>query len=208
MAEIKTPLDLYTELFKPFADEVKSEQSMGKKGKITFVEWYHYIARAWKTFPEGFSTEITKLATIGDNFVMVVRVIDNQTGIYHEATGSAFAGKDKSNFGGANAEAESQALRRAFAKFGLGLEMYMDAEDFDQADPTQKEAVTNATKGQIARMKQLVGACKEAGKLKDFVGELREKVESVRDKELHTDFAIDMLENKMREEGIDIPDPS
>lgn len=229
MSQIKTPLDLYKALFVAFPDEVKSTQRMGGKGTITFVEWYHYIARAWVDFPEGFSTEVRNIYATGgvvqkldkegkrieDRYVddrqliMVMRVTDNATGIYHEGTGSAPLSKPKSNFGGCNAEAEAQALKRAFAKFGLGLEMYMDAEDVEQADP-DAEPRTEPTAEQLQRMKQLVAACEgeDNSVIDSLIDNERNAVKAVNDKKWRIGLAIEALEDAMKKEGIEVPDPS
>jgi recombination DNA repair RAD52 pathway protein len=216
VSQIHTPLDLYKVLFEPFPDAVKSQQSMGGKGKITFVEWYHYISRAWREFPEGFSTEIRNVYAVGNSnpetaqLIMVVRVTDAATGLHQEGSGSAPLTKPKKNYGGCNAEAEAQALKRAFAKFGLGLEMYMDEEDKAQADP-DAEPITEPTIEQIQRMKQLVQLCQEAEdneRLVDLIALERKAVSEVNDKKWRIGMAIELLEDAMKKEGIGVPDPS
>lgn len=229
MAEINTPLDLYKVLFEPFPTDVKETQSMGGKGRITYVEWYHYIARAWKDFPGGFSTEVRNVYATGGvvrrlnkdgtfegekyvddrQLIMVVRVTDNATGIYQEGTGSAPLSKPKSNFGGCNAEAEAQALKRAFAKFGLGLEMYMDSQDVEQADPDAEQR-TEPEPEQLQRMKQLVAACegKDNSTIDSLIDAERNAVKAVKDKKFRVGLAIEVLEEAMKKEGIEIPDPS
>lgn len=192
-------LKLFEKLFKPFDDSVKSTQTMGKKGAITFVEWYHYIARAAKEFPEGFSTEIRKAFEVGGQLVLIIRVTDLATGAFQEATGSAPVDKQKANYGGASAEAESQALRRAFAKFGLGLEMYMDAEDKVQAvEPT------NADPDDIARLKQLAEATDNKN-IQKAIQAARESVGKAIDKAFAADLAVEMVEKAFADEKVDLP---
>lgn len=126
-------LDLFGRLFIPFDDDKKKTKRI-KGQEITFVEWVQYIIRAHKDFTGGFSTEVRDITEIasgdGAHIIMTVRVTDIASGMYHESTGMAPATKDKATWGGAAAEAESQALRRAFAHFGLGLEMYLDDDEF------------------------------------------------------------------------------
>jgi len=210
---------LFGVLSKPFADEVKATKKI-QGNEHTFVEWYHYIARGWREFPEGFSSEIRSVTEIGKvwgedegdmvskvrddrQLLMVVRVTDMQTGIYHEATGTAPIRKEKAMFGGAAAEAESQALRRAFAKFGMGLEMYMDEEDKEQAG-----IIKPATPEQVARMKQLVKACGKHKDLKAIIESLRGNVNEALDKEFATDLAITSLEGEMANYELEVPDPT
>ena len=130
-----------------------------------------------------------------------MRVTDKATGLYHEATGSAYAEKEKKAFGGANAEAESQALRRAFAKFGLGLEMYMDSQDKEQV------AGTEPTKAQVARIKVLVGACGDDEELGATLAQLRKDVKGAIDKEFTMELATGILVKEMKRKGIDVQDP-
>jgi hypothetical protein len=124
--------ELFDRLFVPFPDEVKITKKMGKKGNITFVEWFEYVARAHTEFPQGYSKSVTMCKQVGDEMVVCVRISDNATGHFQDALGSAPADKDKDNYGGAIAEAEAQALKRAFANWGLGLEMYMEDDQFDR----------------------------------------------------------------------------
>lgn len=203
-----TALEMYKTLFVPFPDEVKSEQSMGKKGRITFVEWYHYIARAWKEFPEGFTKEVTKLAVSGDYLLCVVRITDKATGLYMESTGSAPVSKGSENFGGAAAESEHQATKRAFAHFGLGLEMYMDEEDKAQADP-DAETPTKPTGAQLDRIKQLISLAPEDNeKLQGMISQSREDVKKAVDKQFRAALTIEMLEGELAALEVEVPDPS
>ncbi len=226
MSAIKTPLDLYRVLFEPFPDDVKETQQMGGKGRITYVEWYHYIARAWKEFPKGFSKEIRKIVGIGTvrpnptgdgteiddrQIIITVRITDEATMNFMESTGSADASKKSSNYGGCSVEAEHQATKRAFAHFGLGLEMYMDTEDMEQADPDAEppQPKTEPEPEQLQRMKQLVKACEGAGKeMADIINTERKAVKSVRDKKWRIILAIEVLEDAMKKEGLEVPDPS
>lgn len=214
------PVELFRKLFEPFADSMKATKKI-KGQQITFVEWYHYITRAWDTFPEGFHTRIVSVNEIGKvwgskdekggekvtddrQLLLVVEVEDHLSGIKHQATGTAPVRKDKAMYGGAAAEAESQALRRAFAKFGLGLEMYMDEEE-------KEERTTPASKAQINRMRQLVSLIPEDktyDPLREVLETEREAVSQALDKEFRTGLAIEILERAMLEAGLDVPDPS
>jgi len=135
---VKT-LKTFKRLFEPFSDDLKKE----KDGFGTFVEWHQYVLRGHREFPEGYSKSISNITNAHgqtwdkkkkamvdvSTLIVTVRITCNQTGAYQEALGSADAGK--TSWGGAVAEAESQAMRRAFANWGLGLEMYLDDNQFD-----------------------------------------------------------------------------
>jgi len=244
MTQINTARELFETLFVPFPDDLKTTKRMGGKGTITFVEWYHYTARAWKQFPKGFSKEIRKIVGIGSvrpnpafriksvpsgpikpalglesdqlppeiddrQVIIVVRITDEATGNFQESTGSADASKGSGNYGGCSVEAEHQATKRAFAHFGLGLEMYMDEEDREQVE--DDEAPTKASQDQINRMVQLIGLVpdtEETADLTDFIGKLRAEVSNATDKAFHTGMAIDAMEARLTIEGIDLPDPT
>ena len=225
MSTIETPLDLFNRLFEPFDPSLKKTKRQGGQS-ITFVEWTSYIARAWNEFPEGFSTEIRKVAGCGTiwtdddgevvddrQVVVVVRVTDNATGIYQEATGAAPASKDKSTWGGALPEAESQALRRAFAKFGLGLEMYLDDDTFNtfagspEPDEEEEEGVTEMTESQIARLRGLAIVLEEHGH-EDVIDGAREAIAEARDQKAKAGVVIRKIKEFLDEEGLGWEDPS
>jgi hypothetical protein len=133
---------LFNTLFKPFGRAVK--QTSDAPGSPTFVSWIHYVVRGWNQFPEGYSKTITQVQQITgrawnkkakeweptSTLIVGVRIMDKASGCVQEALGSADSGKQA--WGGAIAEAESQAFRRAMANFGMGLEMYMDEDEFNR----------------------------------------------------------------------------
>jgi hypothetical protein len=130
-------VELFNTLFKPFANAVK--QQTDAPGSPTFVSWIHYVVRGWNQFPKGYSKEITHIQQITgvdkkgnrvDTLIVGVRITDEESLVSQTALGSADCGK--TSWGGAVAEAESQAFRRAMANFGMGLEMYMDEDEFNR----------------------------------------------------------------------------
>jgi hypothetical protein len=173
---------LFQDLFVPFSDEVKQSKTQGGQ-KVTFVSWIHYVVRAWETFPLGYSKDV-RVNEVGGQLVVTVRITDNDSGAYQEALGAAPA--DKTSWGGAMAEAESQAFRRAMANFGLGLEMYMDDEEFSRVQGAvaskEKKAAADpenvATPRQMECLRQLGTMLDDIGKDDADVAELvREKRE-------------------------------
>jgi hypothetical protein len=144
---------LFEDLFKPFPDAVKETKTV-QGTKATYVSWIHYVARAHNTFPEGYSKSLVVNNVRGfqydkktgaevevNTLVVTCRITDNRSGAYQEALGSADAGK--TSWGGAVTEAESQAMRRAFANWGLGLEMYMDDAEFERTVGARNAAEGN-----------------------------------------------------------------
>lgn len=118
-----------SDLRKPFPPEKevsKPTYVKGKKtGEVTAVPWHEYVSRLNSiATPQGWSSRITHVIESAGNLMMVVEV--EVGGAVHAGTGSASA--DKEAWGGAHAEAYSQAFRRACAHHGLGLYMYKDEE--------------------------------------------------------------------------------
>lgn len=124
--------ELFESLFEPFPNEVKQTKTQGGQS-ITFVSWIHYVIRAWNTFPEGYSKDV-RVTEVGGQLIVTVRITDRKSGCYQEALGAAPA--EKKSWGGAMAEAESQAFRRAMANWGLGLEMYLDDDEWERVART------------------------------------------------------------------------
>jgi hypothetical protein len=132
---------LFERLFEPFPDEVVKERK--QQGQtLTYAEWYVYVARANKEMaPLGFSSEIRSLQVAGEYLYCVVRITDHNTSRHHDGLGLAPVGKSKAKgFGGAGPEAYSQALRRAFAMFGMGLSWYMDEGDIEWTLSEEEDA--------------------------------------------------------------------
>lgn len=228
MSTISTPKDLFDRLFVPFDDDLKATKD--KSGKtITFVEWTSYIARAWEDFPKGFSTQVVSVHEIGERYtdadgeeqddrqvVVVVRVIDNATLISHDATGAAPVSKTKAVWGGALPEAESQALRRAFAHFGLGLEMYLDEDTYwrfaspapdEEPEDDGDDEVVPPTEAQVERMNQIISILEaQDDDYSAWVEQARDKVAEARDRKQVTGLVIRKLKQAMEEEGIEIPE--
>lgn len=230
-------LDLYQALFEPFDDNLKETKRQGGQ-TITFVGWPAYIDRAHKTFEQGFSYEIRSVTTIGSLYkahdddgeeievddrqiVVVARVTDKQSGCYQEATGAAPVAKTKQVWGGALPEAESQALRRAFAKWGLGLEMYLDDDTFntfadwhdadepeededpeDEEDEEEEDDVVPMTEDQVRRMQNLV-AVLEDNELGHIADAAREKIADAKDQKKVAGLVIRKTKDYLEKEGIE-----
>ncbi len=222
-----TPKDLFDRLYRPFDEKLKQTKRQGG-ATITFVPWPNYIGRAWQDFTEGFSTEVRSVHTVGALYkatneetgepeeiddrqvVVVVRITDRYSGIYHEATGAAPASKDKATWGGAMPEAESQALRRAFAKFGLGLEMYLNDDEFEafasepEPEPEEEDDSLGAaiTESQVARLRGLGVVLAEHG-LEDEIEAARVAVAAAANQKAVAGVEIRRLKALLEKEGIE-----
>jgi hypothetical protein len=115
--------DIIRDLSKPVNPaRLKQRQQGGKT--LTYCPWYQCV-RILDHYAPGWSYEIRSINTVGENLVMVVRIaIPTASGpIFREASALEVI-SDPKRYGDAATNAESAALRRAAAKFGLCLGLY------------------------------------------------------------------------------------
>lgn len=103
-----------------------------KGNKITYLPWYA-VNRILTKYCPGWTWEITKIETTQDRVFLVGRLTipTSEGNVYRESSGTELLkdvdknGKPKEiAYGNPVCNAEAQALRRAAAKFGLGLNLY------------------------------------------------------------------------------------
>lgn len=75
-------------------------------------------------YAAGWNYEIRRMETIAGKLILIVRItVPSLEGlVFREATGQE--DEEKDTFGDSTSNSESMALRRAAAKFGLGLYLY------------------------------------------------------------------------------------
>ena len=115
-------VDILADLQKPVPTRLLKSKKMGGSN-ITYLPWFR-VVKLMDFYCPGWEYEITD-KTITDEYVMLtVRVwINAMEGKYfREATG--IEKLKTSSFGDPTSNAESMALRRACAKWGLGLDLY------------------------------------------------------------------------------------
>jgi hypothetical protein len=90
---------------------------------LTYLEW-HTAIRYLDHFAPGWSFEVRNVITTAERCVVVARIsIPCAEGIIHrEATGTQ--DQELCGYGDPSSNAEAMALKRAAAKFGLGLYLY------------------------------------------------------------------------------------
>ena len=121
--------DILADLSKPIAPQHLKSKPKGKgpqKITLTFLPWYHAI-RYLDFFAPGWCSEVRAVHWSLDRIVIVVRLsIPCAEGWMHrEATGtSEEPDDDETMYGDPSSNAEAMALKRAAAKFGLGLSLY------------------------------------------------------------------------------------
>src|SRR5215210_4788792 len=114
--------EIISDLSKPIPTRLIRTKTVGGQN-IRFLPW-HTAVKFLDLYAPGWSYEIRHVTGIGGKLIIVARIsIPCAEGIvYREATGQE--DEDVSKYGDSSSNAEAQALKRATAKFGLGLYLY------------------------------------------------------------------------------------
>ena len=114
--------DIVKDLSKPLAKRHLRTRKQGGK-EITYIAW-HDAVKYLDHFAPGWNYEVRRIDSIASKLILTIRLsIPCAEGIvYREATGQE--DEETTSFGDSSSNAESMALRRACAKFGLGLSLY------------------------------------------------------------------------------------
>ena len=114
--------DIVKDLSKPVAKRHLRTRKQGGK-ELTYIAW-HDAVKYLDHYAPGWCYEVRRIDAIGGKLILTIRLsIPCVEGIiYREATGQEDESTD--SYGDPSSNAESMALRRAAAKFGLGLSLY------------------------------------------------------------------------------------
>jgi hypothetical protein len=114
--------DIVRDLSKPVNPQRLKQRQQGGR-TLDYLPWYQAV-RYLDNYAPGWRYEIRSVNQVGDNLVMVVRVVIPcaEGEVWREA--SALEPIKGSGYGDCAVNAESAALRRAAAKFGLCLGLY------------------------------------------------------------------------------------
>jgi Rad52/22 family double-strand break repair protein len=114
--------DIIADLSQPVNPKRLKTRMQGGK-QITYLPWYQAV-KYLDHFASGWSYEVRSVTTVGDAVAITVRIsIPCIEGIvWREATG--IEPLKVKGYGDPTSNAESMALRRAAAKFGLCLNLY------------------------------------------------------------------------------------
>jgi hypothetical protein len=120
--ELRSIREIVKDLTKPIAQKHLRKRRQGGK-EITYVAW-HDAVKYLDYYAPGWCYEIRRIDTIAGKLIMTVRlsIICAEGIVFREATGQE--DEDLDAYGDSSSNAESMALRRAAAKFGLGLHLY------------------------------------------------------------------------------------
>jgi hypothetical protein len=113
---------IIADLSKPVNPQRLKTRTQGGK-QLTYLPWYQAV-RYLDRFAPGWSYEVRSIVTVGQAVAVTVRIsIPCLEGVvYREATG--YEPLEVKGWGDPTSNAESMALRRAAAKFGLCLNLY------------------------------------------------------------------------------------
>lgn len=114
--------DIIKDLSKPIAQKHLRKRRQGGK-EILYLAW-HDAVKYLDHYAAGWCYEVRRIDSIGGKLILTIRLtIPSLEGnIYREATGQEDETLDA--YGDSSSNAESMSLRRAAAKFGLGLALY------------------------------------------------------------------------------------
>jgi hypothetical protein len=120
--ELRSIRDIVKDLSKPVAKRHLRTRKQGGK-ELTYISWYDAV-KYLDHYAPGWCYEVRSLNSISGKLILTIRLsIPCQEGIiYREATGQEE--EETTSYGDSSSNAESMALRRAAAKFGLGLYLY------------------------------------------------------------------------------------
>jgi len=114
--------EIVKDLSKPIAQKHLRKRRQGGK-EIIYLAW-HDAVKYLDHFAPGWCYEIRSIDSVGGKLILTIRlsIMCAEGIVYREATGQEDENTD--SWGDSSSNAESMALRRACAKFGLGLSLY------------------------------------------------------------------------------------
>ncbi|MDQ3321091.1 MAG: DUF1071 domain-containing protein [Acidobacteriota bacterium] len=120
--ELRSIREIVKDLSKPVAKRHLRSRKQGGRD-ITYIAWHDAI-KYFDHYAPGWNYEIRSLNSVGGKLILIVRLsVPCAEGVvYREATGQE--DEDLDSYGNSSSNAESMSLRRAAAKFGLGLYLY------------------------------------------------------------------------------------
>ncbi|MDQ3131977.1 MAG: DUF1071 domain-containing protein [Acidobacteriota bacterium] len=120
--EMRSIREIVKDLTKPVAKRHLRARKQGGR-EITYIAWHDAI-KYLDHYAPGWCYEVRSMESIGGKLILTVRLsVQCAEGVvYREATGQE--DEDLDSYGNSSSNSESMALRRAAAKFGLGLYLY------------------------------------------------------------------------------------
>ena len=120
--ELRSIREIVKDLSKPVANRHLRTRKQGGK-ELTYISWYDAV-KYLDHYAPGWCYEVRSMNSVGGKLILTIRLsVPCLEGVvYREATGQEE--EETTSYGDSSSNAESMALRRAAAKFGLGLYLY------------------------------------------------------------------------------------
>jgi hypothetical protein len=120
--ELRSIREIVKDLSKPVAKRHLRTRKQGGK-ELTYISWYDAV-KYLDHYAPGWNYEVRAMNSVGGKLILTIRLsVPCLEGVvYREATGQEE--EETTSYGDSSSNAESMALRRAAAKFGLGLYLY------------------------------------------------------------------------------------
>src|SRR5262249_40026914 len=121
--ELRPIAQIIADLSKPVNPQRLKQRTQGGR-TLDYLPWYQAV-RYLDNYAPGWRYEIRSVSQVGENLVMTVRIVIPcvEGEVWREASALEKI-EDPKRYGDAATNAESAALRRAAAKFGLCLSLY------------------------------------------------------------------------------------
>lgn len=121
-SEPRSIREIVRDLSKPVAKRHLRTRKQGGK-ELTYISWYDAV-KYLDHYAPGWNYEVRSMNSVGGKLILTIRLsIPCLEGmVFREATGQEE--EETTSYGDSSSNAESMALRRAAAKFGLGLYLY------------------------------------------------------------------------------------
>jgi hypothetical protein len=120
--ELRSIREIVKDLSKPVANRHLRTRKQGGK-ELTYISWYDAV-KYLDHYAPGWCYEVRSMNSVGGKLILTIRLsVPCLEGlVFREATGQEE--EETTSYGDSSSNAESMALRRAAAKFGLGLYLY------------------------------------------------------------------------------------
>ena len=116
--------EILADLSKPIPSKYLDTRKQGG-ANLTYLPWYNAVKLLDRVTGGHWDYSVTNVTTTADRIILVARITIHaaEGAFFREGTGTELL--DCGSYGDPSSNAESMALRRAAAKFGLGLYLYL-----------------------------------------------------------------------------------
>jgi len=148
--EKRSIYDIIKDLSKPIPQKFLEKKQKGGRD-IFFISW-HNATKLLDHYANGWCFEVKAIDNVAGkiNFTVRIGIPCLEGMVWRDSTGNEE--EDKDSYGDAFTNSESQALRRAAAKFGLGRDLYpttpISAQDYARIYPAKPAVAAPAPRAE------------------------------------------------------------